>query len=248
MIKRLVFFVLLISFAIPAQAQRKNRVGSGKTLGGFFFRKSRKEAKYFVALSYGLGQAHWKSQLGQAEIFDKFGSVIKSGDLDFKAQNDLNSFSLDASAPFGKIRLGIGIQFDYYFLDKLEITTPFATNIILYDESFRWDKFFVSAEIPFKYESDKSYSFSSKTHLGYFGYSYVDRFSLFGEEALAKTFWMATGIVADIKLYPHCYVFIFPNVEYKFYNNNKDEQPKNIVHKIFSYSCMAGIRIDVSKE
>jgi len=246
--KKIILALLILVFTIPAIAQKKPKPGGSKTQGSFFFRKQRKYDKYFMGLSFGMANASWKSDLGAAELRDKNGILINSGDLTFSAKNASNSLALDASVPVAKVRIGIGIWFEYYFIEKLTIEAPAGNYDILFDESFRFEKFYLSCEVPFKYENDAIWSVNVKGQFGYFGFSYVDHFSFFGDEALARTFWTGLGILGDIRLYPHTYFFLYPNVEFKYYHNNRFEAPTEISHKVFSYACMAGIRVDVSHE
>ncbi|MEW6467327.1 MAG: hypothetical protein AB1458_00295 [Bacteroidota bacterium] len=250
MLRILTLILLITAFCLPAEAQKKPKPkpGGSRTQGGFFFRKQRKYDKYFVSLSVGMANASWKSSLGQAELRDKSGVIISSGDLSFSTKNTLNSVAIEAFAPVAKVRLGISIWFEYYFIDRLNINSPAGNYEILFDESFRFEKFSMSCEVPFKYENDAFWSLNAKAQIGYFGFSYVDHFSFFGDEALARTFWGGMGLIGDIKLYPHTYLFLYPNIEYKYYHNNRFEAPTEISHKVFSYGCMAGIRVDVSHE
>jgi hypothetical protein len=248
--KAFILFIAVCS-CVVVHAQRKGGPGGkgGHSLGSFFQQSDRKHAKYFIGLSYGVGQAWWNSHLGDAELYDPYGGVIKSGKIDFKAKNSTNSIALDGSVPVARVRLGIAITFDYFFLDKLElIETGKSPEYVLYPESFRFDKFSAFCEVPFNFESERAWSLAARAHIGYFGFSYVDHFSLFGDEALAKTYYTSVGLVGDIRLYPHSYLFCLPNLEYKLYDNNNSENPVQIHHNIFSWSVMAGIRIDVSKE
>ena len=218
-------------------------------MGSIFAQKDRKLAKYFLGISYGPGTAWWHSSMSNSQIYDVNGGIVRSGNINFRAKNSTNTICVEGAVPVGRVRLGIGIDFDYYFLDKLKLTTPNQPDeYVLYPESFRFDKFFASCEIPFNFDSEKAWSVNLRAHVGYFGFSYVDHFSFFGEEALAKTFFGTLGVLTDLKLYPHAYVFFFPKFEYKLYDNNNSENPVQIKHHIFELSCMFGIRIDVSKE
>lgn len=249
--RKLLLIFLITASLTPAFAQRKGGPGSRgqHSLGSIFAQRDRKHAKYFIGFSYGFGQAWWRSELGGAEIYDQNGGVIKSGNINFHAKNNTNSVCLDGLVPVGKVRLGLGINFDYYFLDKLELIEPNKPGqYVLYPESFRFDKFFGQVEIPFSFESDNFWTLNAMVRLGYFGFSYVDHFSLFGDEALAKTYFGSVGGLVDFKLYPHTYLFVLPNVEYKYYDNNRFENPIQIRHNIFGWNLMFGLRIDASRE
>ena len=248
--KSLLLLLCLSMFSSFAQNARKNRgSGGGHSMGSIFAQKDRKNAKYFLGLSYGPGTAWWHSQLVNSEIYDINGAIVRSGNINFRAKNSTNTICVDGAVPIGKVRIGLGIDFDYYFLDKLKLINPNQPDqYVVFPEFFRFDKFFASCEIPFDFTSEKAWTLNLRGHFGYFGFSYVNHFSLFGEEAIAKTFFTSLGLITDLKLYPHAYVFIFPKFEYKFYDNNSSENPEQIRHHIFELSCMFGIRIDVSTE
>lgn len=240
MLKKYILFGLFILLNLGAIAQSK---------GGFFSQQDRKHSKYFVALGFGTGMAYWNSSLGNTDLYDKNGGIIHSGDLNFKAKNSYESMNLDVQFPVGKMRMGLGIQFEHYFLDKLQIDNPFGgKSYLLFDENFRFDKIYAQVEVPFNYSSDRIWTLNFKGSLGYFGLTGVSRQNFFGEEAVADTYYINLGVIADIKLYPHTYFFMHPNIEYKYFHNSRLENPSEIIHKIFSYGILAGIRIDVSKE
>ncbi len=251
MILRLAFIFVFCIFGhfSLAQSTNRNKVKQGPRTGGSFFSKlDRKYAKYFVSFGAGRGVAYWNSTLGSTEIYDVSGNVAKSGDLKFKTKSPFDSYYLEVSMPVSRVRLGLGINFEYTYVDKLKILSPLGDYYFVYPETFRYDKFYLTYEIPFNSENEKIWSVNVKGNLGYFGLSYVDHFNYFGEEALAKTWLFSTGLLADVKLYPHTYVFLNPGVEFKYFNNAKVENPSDIIHKIFGFSVTGGIRIDVSKE
>jgi hypothetical protein len=217
---------------------------------GYFKRLERKQEKYFVSAGYGIGTSRWYSNLDNSELYDKFGSVIQSGYIRFKAKNSTQVYDLNVQFPIGKIRLGMGIDFEQYFLDKLEITaSPGAdAHVILFDESFRFEKFFGQVEVPFWPESKSDFSLNFNGRIGYFSYSGVERFNFFGEEALAKTWFTNVGFIADYRFYPHGYLFVHPNFEYKYFKNSPVENPSIIRHNILTGTITFGVRADVSRE
>jgi len=241
-LKKLLTCLLLLSSGASLFAQ-----------GSYFQRLDRKHKKAFVTLGYGGGTSRWYSHMLNADLYDKQGNIIhyaSEGALDFRAKNSSNLYDLEVSAPVGKIRLGIGICFEEFHLDKLVIksNTPTDGTYILFDESFRFDKISGVIEVPFNPESDALFSISGKLRLGYYNYYNVSRFNFFGEAALAKTFIAGLGAVGDVKLFPHTYVYLFPYFEFKYFQNNRFEDPSNIRHKILTYSIIGGIRVDVSRE
>lgn len=218
---------------------------------GYYQALDRKYKKYFVGVSYGVGTANWYSNLGSTELYDINGSVIRSGDMRFKAKNSTKALNLEVSAPVSRVRIGLGVSFENFYLDKLDIVsnTPGADGaVIVYDESFRFEKFYSQIEVPFSFTTTKPYSFGFKGNIGYFGFSGVKHFNFFGDEHQARTFFTNLGLVGDYKILTHSYFYINPSFEYKYFHNAMSEAPSEIVHNIFSFSIMAGIRFDVSRE
>jgi len=214
---------------------------------------SRKEAalkKYFATVSYGVGSATWYSDIKNSILYDKSGTILKSGNLKFTAKNPSSAWNFQVSFPVRNIRLGMGISFEEFYLDKIILKSGNAGdgNFILFDESFRFDKFYAAVEVPFAPESTKNYSFSATGNLGYYNYTGIERFNFFGEEPLARMYLANVGLLADYKIFKHTYFFINPNFEFKYFQNNRFESPSDINHKILTYSIAAGIRVDVSKE
>lgn len=246
--RKLLFVLCVLCLAIPVMAQKTKAKRGPRTGGSFGSKLDRKHAKYFVSMGAGMGTSWWNSSLGNTEVYDQNGGVISSGDLRFKAKNKLDQYYLDVSFPISRIRFGIGINFEYNYLDKLKVLRSTGDQYILYIESFRFDKFYLLGEFPFNPESDSPWGLSAKMHMGWYGLSYVDHFNFFGEEALAKTYFVTLGGLVDYKLYPHTYLFLFPNFEFKYFDNSKEENPADIHHKILTGTITAGIRIDVSKE
>jgi hypothetical protein len=240
-LRKTLFVVLFAACSYSAMAQAT----------GYYQTLDRKYKKYFVGITYGVGTASWYSNLGNTELYDKNGSVIRSGDMRFKAKNSTDMLNLEVSAPVAKIRIGLGVSFENFYLDKLTISsnTPGADGaIIVYDESFRFEKFYLHVETPFKFDTDKPYSFGFKGHIGYFGFSGVKHFNFFGDEHEARTFFTNLGLVADYKILSHTYFYINPSCEYKYFRNSPAEAPSEIKHNIVSFSIVGGLRFDVSRE
>ncbi len=238
-LKRVIVFVLLVAGGSALFAQ-----------GSYFQRLDRKHKKAFVTLGYGGGFSRWYSHLENAVLYDKQGMIIQQGNLDFRAKNTFKLYDLEVSAPVAKVRVGLGVCFEEFYLDKLVIKSNSNTNgtIILFDETFRFDKITGSLEVPFMPESDAMCSISAKLRIGYYNYSGLQRLNFFGQEALSRTFISGLGFVGDVKLFPHTYAYIFPYFEFKYFYNNRFENPDDINHNILTYSVIAGLRFDVSKE
>lgn len=210
----------------------------------------KEDAKHFIAAGYGKGNVNWFSKLADTKLYDKNGTVIKSGNLSFKSRNPISSFFFDVSFPVAKMRLGVGISFESFYLDKLQIKNPAGTgsNLILFDEKFRLDKIYTLVEVPLNIQLHPRFSFDFRGQLGYFGYNAVERENFFGEETLGKTFYTTIGMIGDYRVLSNVYIYLLPNIEYKFFKNSRSESPSIINHNIVSESILLGLRIDLSGE
>lgn len=219
----------------------------GYSQGGYFQNSKQRGEKYFVALGYGFGTAHWNSVFKSTEFYDKDGSVINTGDLHFSANSPSKNLDVNVMAPIGHVRLGLGINFEFHYLSQLKIYTKYGDDYLLFDEGLRFDKIYLEAEVPFKFSTDKKYSFSWNSKVGWFGYTNVKRFNFLGEKPFPISVLGSTGVMIDHELYPQVYVFVLPNVEYKFYDNSGLETPVEIRHNVVSVSALCGIRVDMGK-
>lgn len=240
--------LILIVGGFSAYAQKTKARKGPKTGGSFFSKLERKYAKYFVCLGAGKGKSYWQSELGNTLIYDLSGASFSSGNIKFRTRGVYDNYFLEASMPVSNFRFGIGINFQYHYIDELTLEQPTGDKMILYSESFRFDKIYLNYEIPFYPKSEYPLNCSLKGNIGYFGLSMVDHENFFGEEALAKTWFFTLGLLPDYKLYPHTYIFLYPHVEYTYFNNAKAENPSEIIHHIFQWCVSGGIRVDLSKE
>ena len=214
---------------------------------GYFYHKKGDGDKYFVALGYGQGTAHWNSDFKSTEFYDKDGSVINRGDFKFAANSPTKHYEINVLAPIKHFRFGLGIAFEHHYLSQLKVYTKTGEEYLIFDESLRFDKIYLNTEIPFKYDSKKKYSFSWNFKCGWFGYTNVKRFNFIGEKPFPIAVLASTGITADYEVYPQVHVFAFPNIEYKYYSNSHTEAPVDITHRVFTASVLGGIRIDLGK-
>lgn len=218
---------------------------------GYYQSQDQKFKKYFVGAGYGIGDAYWFSNMGSTELYDDKGEIIRSGDMRFNANNNTRILNLEIAAPVYKFRVGLGISFEDFYLDKLSIESNTATangRVVIFSEKFRFERFYAHVELPFKYDTDKPYSFSMKANVGYFGVSEIDHIKFFGEEHSSRTFFTTLGFIADYKLYSHSYFFINPTFEYKYFGNSPLDSPSEINHNIITFSAIIGLRFDVSRE
>lgn len=220
---------------------------AGISQKGYFFNAKKTSEKYFVALGYGVGTAHWNSTFTSAEFYGKDGSVINDGDLKFVGNSPTKNYDVNVMAPVMGIRIGLGVNFEFHYLSQLKIYTKEGEDYLLFDEGLRFDKIYLQTEVPLFYNNDMKYSFSWNMKLGWFGYTNVKRFNFLGEKPFPISVMGSSGVVVDYEIYPRIYVFALPNLEYKLYDNSGQEAPVNIRHNVFSASILAGIRVDLGK-
>ena len=59
--------------------------------------------------------------------------------------------------------------------------------------------------------------------------------------------WAYAGFLFDYEVLDYTRIFIYPELEYKYFHNNLNESPATIQHNIFAFVLQFGIRADVSK-
>jgi hypothetical protein len=207
--------------------------------------KQNKE-KYFLSIGYGWGQANWFSTLSRSSIYDKNGSTLETGDFKFRAKNTTSFYDVNVLCPVSYfLRMGLGMNFERFYLTKLELRQSVTTSkVVIFDESFRFDKIYAQFEYIFWPDARAKFSLSTNFKVGFFSFNNVDRINLFGDDALASSMFFALSPVADAQLYPGFYLFIQPMGEYKYFKNPGVEPGGQVVHNIFTYSAMIGLRID----
>jgi hypothetical protein len=204
--------------------------------------------KYYIGASVGSGTALWYSHMVNNNLLNKDGSTLIGGShINFTARNPTQFADINVLFPYQKIRYGFGLSFEEFFMDKLVITSQ-DNAIALLSDKFIFDKMYIQTEIPFFPMSKAPLSICGNVHLGYFGYHGSTRLNFFGGDHLAKSFFTTLGITVDYKLYPHCYVFLMPLYEYKYYRSSVQDYPSSIAHNINTFCFSGGIRIDLSKE
>jgi len=186
-------------------------------------------------------------------LLNKDGStLVGAEDIHFKAKNSTQLADINVQFPLKKIRYGFGLSFEQFFMDKLNIESRgqngTTNSIVLLDEDFVFDKMYVQIEVPFFPMSKSPLSINGNFHLGYFGYHGARRLNFFGGDHLAKSFFATLGLTLDYKLYPHCYVFLMPLFEYKYFKSSIQDSPASVQHNISTFVFSGGIRIDLSKE
>lgn len=233
-----IFFLIIICY-LPW-----SRCGQGLCAQKKRFFKDGPTEKYFVAVSYGLGNASWNSKINTGSLYDTSGTEMFSGNINFKAKNAYKSINLDVLAPIGKISMGLGISFEDFFIQKIKINS----NQYYFAEKFRFEKIYTQLEIPIDHFSNDFFTFNVKVQAGYYGFSYINHIDFFGSDINASVLFINTGILIDYKAFKHLYAFLIPICEYKYFRTNLTERPTVIIHNIFSYGIQFGIRFDVAKE
>ena len=188
--------------------------------------------------------------MSNSQLYDKQGTIIKSGDIKLKAKNSTSLFHFDVSFPVARVRAGFGMCFEQIYLDKITVksATGNGDNYIVFNETFTFEKLYVLLEVPFKPESVNKLSFSAKGNLGYFNYSGIQSLNFFGGDGVAQTFFMTVGIMGNLRIYPRLYAYLYPNFEYMDFKNANSSNNGQVNHKIITTAITGGIRFDVSAE
>ncbi len=234
--KKIVILFFLLSSALAGFSQRE-----------YSYHSKKSSEKYFVSLGYGMGSARWNSIFKSTDFYDKDGAVINSGDFKFHANSPTRNYDVNVMAPIKRIRIGLGIDFEFHYITKLKIYTKEGEDYLLFDEGLRFDKIYLQTEIPFKFDTEEKYSISLNMKMGWFGYTNVKRFNFLGEKPFPISIMATSGVMFDYELYPYVYAFALPNLEYKFYDNSGLEAPVEIRHHVFSASLLFGVRVDLGK-
>ncbi|HEU4717896.1 MAG TPA: hypothetical protein VFU15_08675, partial [Bacteroidia bacterium] len=232
MIKRLPLCMLLLAGMVSGRC-------SGQFSMHWYATQKQNNEKYFLSVGYGVGTAYWYSQMSRTSIYDKQGAQVESGTFKFRANNQTTFYDLNVLCPVQNFRLGLGMDFEKFYLTKLELSgSVFSNKVILYDETFRFDKIFAQVEFPFWPEARSKYSLSANARFGFFSFNNVDRINLFGDDALANSMFTTISPVADMQIYPGIFIFVQPSVEYKYFKNPSVDPGGVVVHNIFTYSAM----------
>jgi len=242
--KRIIYSILtIIIFSLSV----------GESSAQNYYDKSKQDKKYYVALSYGIGSARWFSQFYDAPLYNVDGSILKYGDLKMQASNPLYFYDFSVAAPIGKVRLGAGVRFEKFSMDKLSVISSDSSgksipnSYLLFTENFWFNEIYAMLQVPFSFCKDKPYSLEYIMNAGFYGYDGIRHLNFFGDDQIARTYHVSAGFLADYEVIDHIRVFVRPELEYKYFHNNENESPSVIIHNIISYMVSFGIRCDVSK-
>jgi hypothetical protein len=222
-----------------------------------YYRGQDNSKKYYVAFSYGVGNAQWQSRFQNTFLYNTNGSVLEAGDMTMKASNPTFNYNFNVCFPVGDKRIGLGISFEKFSMDKLSIISlsdTSGTNVnipnsyIYFRESFWFNKLYLMVQLPFHFCENKPYSLDFVACGGFYGYDGLKHLNFFGDDQIASTLFSNVSFIFDYDIkVEHARLFIQPMAEYKYFHNNGNEYPSTIVHNIFSYSINFGVRFDVSK-
>jgi hypothetical protein len=229
------FFFLLLLWIVSTDLSIAQRL---------HYLKDGPDDKYFIAFYGGVGSASWNSSVTQSALYDTSGTRIVSGDFDFSMKNSIKNLGFDVSAQFNKVRLGMGICFEEFFLEKIKVND---VNYLFFDK-FNFQKLFFQAELPLKNFEKQLISLNLKSQLGYYSYSHLNHINFFGGDNPSSVMMLNTGLLLDYKLFDHSYIYLHPLVEFKHFKNSRREAPSRIQHSIFSACLQFGMRFDLSRE
>ena len=221
--------------------------------GDYYAKKDAK--KYYIALSYGFGKSWWTSHMNDAYLYNIDGSVLQSGNLKISANNPDYNYNFSVCFPIGQSRLGGGVSFEKYSMDKLKITNLSDTNValngpnsyVLFTENFWFNKIYAMYQYQFGGTIGKPCEVDFVACGGFYGMNGLRHLNFFGDDNLAKTLFCNVGCIFDYEFVQNFRVFAQPTVEYKYFCNSKSEAPTVIVHNILNLVFNVGIRADVGK-
>jgi hypothetical protein len=215
---------------------------------GYFYSSKKKPDKYFIAIGYGFGTAHWKSVFKSTEFYAKDGAVINTGDFKFSANSPTRNYDVNVLAPINRIRLGMGIDFEFHYLAQLKIHSKEGEEYLLFEEGLRFDKIYLQLEVPLELDVNKRCSLNLNLKLGTLGFTNVKRYNFLGDTPFPFSYHMASGVVADYRIYSKIYFYLYPSLEYKFFHNSSSKTTVEIKHNIFSACLQAGIRFNLGMQ
>jgi hypothetical protein len=219
----------------------------------YYNNNSKKDKKYYAAIAYGVGSARWYSDFINAPLYNIDGSILKYGDLRMLATNPMYYYDFSVSAQMLGVRVGAGIRFEKFSMDKLSIISADSSgnsapnSYILFTENFWFNEIYATLQVPFKYFTGKPYSVEATMNLGFYGYDGIRHLNFFGDDQLASTYHCSIGALADYEIMDNVRIFIHPELEYKYFHNNPNEAPAIIIHNIFTAMFSVGIRCDMGK-
>lgn len=212
--------------------------------------------KYYVAASYGFGTTRWSSRFENTYLYNTDGSVLRSGDLKMKAANPNYNYNFSVCFPVGLSRLGAGICFEKFSMDKVKITSlsdsasssiNIPNSYVLFTENFWFNKVYIMYQKPFSFSIGKPYELDLVLAGGFYGYNGLHHLNFFGEDQIARTLFTNVSFIFDYQVVRATRIYIQPMLEYKYFHNNSNEYPSIIIHNIFTATINFGVRVDIAK-
>lgn len=203
------------------------------------------ESRYYVGIGYGVGETNWYSRTVQYDLQDMRGHTIYNGNSELRTSNRYHVYQLDVLGPVWKLRMGLGINFEFYDLRSFDLEASNYTATIPFVETFRFDKVYAQFELPLYPDWDHDINFGVNMKTGYYGFSKVNNRSLFGASRLGRAYFLELGVLTDVKVYDRTYLYVMPAFDYKYFNNPKHEHPSAIFHNLISYKVTFGVRVHV---
>jgi len=227
--------------------------GAGYAQGDYYSKKEAK--KYYIGFSWGVGKSWWASHMDNAELYNINGGVLTSGDLKISANNPDYNYNFSVCFPVGLSRLGAGVSFERYSMDRLKVTslsdTSAAINApnsyVLFTENFWFNKIYAMYQRPFNFSIGKPCELDFVFAAGFYGFNGLRHLNFFGDNNMAKTLFCNVSLILDYEFIENFRLFVQPMAEYKFFRNNAQESPCIIVHNILNLTFNVGLRADIGK-
>ncbi len=235
--KKYLFYYLLVMLVFPLFTKAQKTAD---------YKPIENKNKYFIGLVYGQGNANWKSKITNTDLYDPNGKIVSQGDFSFVANNQTTLKGFEVSVPVSFFRLGMGMVFETYSLDKLKLSTAGGT-LYPFNESFQMDKMTAIVEFPLPILTKSHFTFDVNSRLGYFGFTHVNSINLFGGPFVPKSFFASVGGKIEYEVYKRTYLFVNPYFERKHFITSKIELPSKIEHTIYTSAVLVGLRINVYK-
>lgn len=199
-----------------------------------------KAQDHYITIGYGKGRTSWNSRTAGYDLYDQRGRRVLSGDHQLSAVTVHQTYQIGVVAPVGRFRLGVGIEFDEFFLRRLHLEDRGSRPISLV-EDFRYDKFHLTFEVPFQVKLDKL-DLALFLKGGYYTFSQVDSFSLFGDRTSGNTFFGSIGPIMALDVHEGAHFYLRPYFEYRYFDNFDHPPSGAIHHQLYSYGLTGGLR------
>lgn len=195
----------------------------------------------FITIGYGEGRTQWYSRTEGYKLYDQRGKKVLSGDHNLTAATDYQSYQIGVAAPVGRLRLGMGIEFDEFSIYQIHVEDPSVVEPVSMIDNFRFDKVHLTLEYPTLWIPNSSIHLDLFLKGGYYAFSKINSFNLFGKGS-GKTFFASIGPILAVQAYKRAHVYFRPRLGYRHFNNSDQDSMGAIYHDLFSYGAMVGLR------